>query len=51
MTQNFTFKDYMIDGEIKKVSSLLLPLLKYAFQLNRKTILAQFPLSKSYHEG
>lgn len=36
----------MINGEIKKVSSIPLP--KYAFQLNRKTILARCPLSKSH---
>lgn len=32
----------------KEISSSLLPLLTYAFQLNRKIILAQFPFSKSH---
>lgn len=44
LTYNFTFKDYRNDEEIKNVSSILLPLPKYAFQLNRKNILARFPL-------
>lgn len=43
LTYNFTFKDYRNDEEIENVSSILLPLPKYAFQLNRKNILAQLP--------
>lgn len=47
LTYNFTFKDYRNEEEIKNVSSILLPLLKYAFQLNRKTYWPDY-LSKSY---